>query len=68
VQLSLTNGKKFTIIASNTSARNKYIQSATMNGKVLKGPWFSHADIVNGGTLVLNMGPKPNKSWGVGND
>lgn len=65
IQLSLSNGKKFTIIASNASARNKYIQSATMNGKPLNVPWFSHSDIVNGGTLVLNMGPLPNKSWGT---
>jgi predicted alpha-1,2-mannosidase len=65
VTLSLTNGKKFTIVASNASERNKYVQSAKMNGKAISGTSFSHADIVNGGTLVLEMGPKPNKSWGV---
>jgi predicted alpha-1,2-mannosidase len=65
IQLSLTNGKKFTIIAGKTSARNKYIQSAKMNGKPLNGPWFNHSDIVNGGTLVLEMGPLPNKTWGI---
>ena len=27
-------------------------------------PWFSQADIANGATLVLTMGPKPNKAWG----
>ena len=65
ITLSLTNGKKFNIVASQASERNKYIQSATMNGKQLDGPWFSHADLANGGTLVLNMGPKPNKTWGT---
>jgi predicted alpha-1,2-mannosidase len=65
IQLSLGNGKKFTIIASKSSAQNKYIQSAKMNGKPLSGPWFTHDDIVGGGTLVLEMGPKPNKSWGA---
>jgi putative alpha-1,2-mannosidase len=24
-------------------------------------PWFSHEDLINGGTLKLVMGPKPNK-------
>lgn len=67
IRISLSNGKKFTIVASNASARNKYIQSATMNGKPLNKAAFSHADIVNGGTLVLQMGPKPNKSWGNSN-
>ncbi len=65
ITLSLTNGKKFNIIATNESERNKYIQSAKMNGKALNGPWFSHADLANGGTLVLEMGPKPNKTWGT---
>jgi predicted alpha-1,2-mannosidase len=68
VELAVGNGKKFTIIAANASAQNKYIQSAKMNGKVLNGPWFRHADIVGGGTLVLDMGPKPNKTWGVAHD
>ncbi len=65
ITLSLANGKKFNIIATNESERNKYIQSAKMNGKALNGPWFSHADLANGGTLVLEMGPKANKTWGV---
>jgi putative alpha-1,2-mannosidase len=27
-------------------------------------PWFAHADIANGGTLTLQMGPTPNRQWG----
>ena len=27
-------------------------------------PWFSHDDIKNGATLVLEMGSRPNKQWG----
>ena len=26
---------------------------------------FSQADIANGATLMLTMGPVPNKAWGV---
>ena len=30
----------------------------------LKTPWFTHQQLMNGGTLELVMGPKPNKKWG----
>ncbi|MGA7439870.1 MAG: GH92 family glycosyl hydrolase [Luteibacter sp.] len=65
VRLRLGNGKLFEIVAKNTSERNKYIQSATLNGKPWTKPWFSHGDIVNGATLVLTMGPEPSKTWGT---
>ncbi len=66
VTIDLTNGKQFKIIANKSSVQNKYIQSAKFNGKVLNTPWFSHADLMAGGTLELEMGPKPNKTWGTG--
>ncbi len=58
------NGKQFVIEARNNSKANKYIQSATLNGKPLNKPWFDHADIKSGGTLIFIMGLQPNKSWG----
>jgi predicted alpha-1,2-mannosidase len=64
ITINLTNGKKFTVVAHRCSVVNKYIQSATFDGKVLNTPWFTHKQLVNGGTLELEMGPKPNKSWG----
>jgi predicted alpha-1,2-mannosidase len=54
----------FTIVARNNSAKNIYIQSATLNGKPWNKPWFSHSDMVDGGTLLLIMGPLPDKNWG----
>jgi predicted alpha-1,2-mannosidase len=65
VRLHLGKGKVFDIVAHNNSARNMYIQSATLNGKPWTKPWFSQADIANGGTLVFTMGPEPNKAWGA---
>jgi predicted alpha-1,2-mannosidase len=59
VSIALHNGKTFTIIAHNASKRNKYIQSATLNGKPLQTPWFTHDDLMNGGMLVFEMGEKP---------
>lgn len=61
--IRLHNGKIFTIIARHSSERNKYIQSAKLNGQVLNIPFFTHQDIVNGGTLELEMGDRPNKNW-----
>lgn len=63
-RIRLENGKVFTIKAENVSAQNKYIQSATLNGKAWNQPWFQHADLAAGGTLVLVMGPRPNTAWG----
>jgi predicted alpha-1,2-mannosidase len=65
VTIDLPGGKQFTMIAHNCSVINKFIQSAKMNGQELNTPWFTHEQLVNGGTLELEMGPKPNKSWGV---
>jgi predicted alpha-1,2-mannosidase len=68
VTVSLENGKQFTIIANHCSEINKYIQSSRMNGVPLNTPWFTHEQLVNGGLLELEMGPKPNKKWGVEGD
>lgn len=65
VTINLSNGKQFKMIANNCSVINKYIQSAKFNGKVLNKPWFTHEQLTSGGTLELEMGPKPNKSWGI---
>lgn len=58
------SGKTFSIEARNTSVVNRYIQSATLDGKPLLKPWFYHSELVDGGTLVLEMGPQPNENWG----
>jgi len=65
ITISLENGKEFTLIAHGCSVTNKYIQSARMNGQELRSPWFTHDQLMNGGTLELEMGPDPNKKWGA---
>lgn len=59
--VNLTNGKKFTIMVKNNSKKNKYIESMLLNGQTLHTPFFSHQDIVDGGTLEITMSDKPNK-------
>jgi predicted alpha-1,2-mannosidase len=65
VTIALDNGKQFTLIAHNSSVVNKYIQSARINGAALQRPWFTHRQLMDGGILELEMGPKPNKQWGA---
>ena len=62
--IRLTNGNVFEITADNVSKDNKYIKSAKLNGKALDTPFISHSDLMNGGTLVLEMSDRPNKEWG----
>ncbi len=65
ISINLDNGKTFTIIAKNASKKNKYIQSAKLNGKEYNKVWFTHDDILMGSTLELVMGEYPNKEWGT---
>ncbi|MCD6596757.1 MAG: GH92 family glycosyl hydrolase [Bacteroidales bacterium] len=62
--INLGNGKIFTIIANNNSKENIYIQSVKLNGKSLSKTWIDQSEIVEGGNLVFEMGPEPNKLWG----
>jgi len=64
ITFDLDNGETFVIIADKSNAKNKYIQSASLNGVPHNKPWFEHSAISNGGELVLQMGPRPNKGWG----
>jgi predicted alpha-1,2-mannosidase len=57
-------GRSFTVIARNNSDKNPYIQSATLNGRPITRGWIAHDEITAGGTLVLTMGPTPNKTFG----
>ncbi len=61
-------GKTFTIRTHNNSAENLYVQSATLNGQPLNRAWLRQAEIAAGGILELEMGPKPNESWGSAPD
>jgi predicted alpha-1,2-mannosidase len=58
------NGKDFTITAKNLSEKNRYIQSATLNGKPFEKAWIAHQDIVAGGNLDLEMSRQPSTVWG----
>ncbi|MCL4178233.1 MAG: GH92 family glycosyl hydrolase [Verrucomicrobia bacterium] len=59
-------GKTFTITARNVSRANRYVQQAALNGQPLDTWWFRSRDLLQGGELLLDMGPEPNHAWGSG--
>ena len=61
--IRLANGKTFRVEANNNSAKNVYIQSATLDGKPLYIPVVTWEQIQAGGVLHFEMGPVPSK-WG----
>jgi predicted alpha-1,2-mannosidase len=65
VKIDVGNNKTFIIKASNNSETNKYIQSASLNGKSITRTWITQKEITDGGTLIFEMGPEPNRKWGT---
>jgi len=63
--IDVGDGITFEVEGKDASLENKYIQSAQLNGEELTGPWILHEDIMKGGKLMLEMGPKANRSWGT---
>ena len=61
--IRLDGGGEFTIVAQGFSGENTHIRSASLNGKPFTQAWIAHRDVVRGGTLVLEMGPRPT-DWG----
>lgn len=55
-EISLPEGRSFTIEAPNNSSENKYIQRIYLNGRPYTKNYIDYADIISGGTLTLEMG------------
>ena len=51
-------GKTFTIIAKNNTAGHPYIQSIHLNNGIVHQPFIPLQKILNGGSLVVQMGAK----------
>ena len=58
-------GEMFSIVAHGNGAGPRYIQSATLNGAPLRRCWLDHREIVAGGVLEMELGPQPNRDWGL---
>jgi predicted alpha-1,2-mannosidase len=62
VTIDLGEGKLFTVKCNALNDTNRYIKSATLNGKTLDRSWFRHSEIKNGGVLEFQMTSYPS-SW-----
>lgn len=65
ISIETSKNHKFTVKAKGVSDNARYIQSATLNGKPFTRTYITHGELLKGGSLVLQMGDKPNKEWGV---
>jgi putative alpha-1,2-mannosidase len=65
IRLDGTETGEFIIEAHHASPKNIYVQSVSLNGKALEQPLFNYSEIKPGGKLVFEMGPEPNKKWGL---
>jgi len=65
-EIDFDNGKKLFINTPNNSACSRFVQSVTYNGTAYTKNYFNHFDLQNGGTINIEMSPKPNKQRGIG--
>jgi predicted alpha-1,2-mannosidase len=63
--VELGHGKKLEIVVKRKDPAHQYIQAFSLNGKEQQRAWFHHSEIIEGGKLVLTMGPEPNTSFGA---
>ncbi|MDR1331921.1 MAG: GH92 family glycosyl hydrolase [Tannerella sp.] len=59
ITLTLQNGKQFVVEARGYTDEHIYIRSATLNGQPYDRFFITHEDIMNGGTLLLEMSNTP---------
>ncbi len=57
--IHLNNGKTLTIKAINQHPKNIYVKRILVNGKVIKGNFLKHSDIINGGEIIFEMSDAP---------
>ncbi|NCA20567.1 MAG: glycoside hydrolase family 92 protein [Crocinitomicaceae bacterium] len=61
VSMNLENGKSLHIVSKNNSSTNKYVQSVSWNGKPLEKMEIDHLQLMEGGTLLFEMGNEATK-------
>ena len=61
MKVRMGSGKYLEIKAPKVSDRNRYIQQVLWNGKPYDKCYVTYTQLMEGGTLEFDMGPKPNK-------
>jgi len=62
--IKTTSGKPFIVETVNNSPQNVYVQSILFNGKKYNKVYFTHEEMMKGGTMKFIMGNKPNYNFG----
>jgi predicted alpha-1,2-mannosidase len=65
VEVKLPGGKTFTLTAKNNSRDHKYVDSVSLNNQSRTRIWFTHAELMQGGRLDLEMSTEPNHTLGT---
>jgi len=66
--IRLAGHQPFHVLVKNNSPLNKYIQRVSLNEKRLNRSFLLHEEIMNGGELLIEMGPRPSTTWGTAMD
>ena len=65
VSLHINEETTFSIKVKNYDEDHFYVHSAKLNGEAIKRNWLHQEEIMKGGELIIETGPKPNKTWGT---
>jgi hypothetical protein len=65
VKLHLENGKTFSILAKNRTAKNFYVHNVKLNGKDHSATFIRNIDVADGGEMIFEMSETPNKVRGT---
>lgn len=65
VEITLENGEKITINASNNSEETRYINEMQLNGKIYTKNYLTHDDLKDGANIEYKMSSEPNKNRGI---
>ena len=63
MQMHLSNGNTFTVLAPTVSKENIYIQAVKLDGKPYSKSYITHEQIMEGATLEFEMGNTPGPVW-----
>ena len=63
MQMHLSNGNTFTVLAPTVSKENIYIQAVKLDGKPYSKSYITHEQFMEGATLEFEMGNTPGPVW-----
>lgn len=64
VTIQLPDKKTFSLKVEKNSEKNIYIQRVILNGKPWPNSYITHQQIMQGGSMTIVMGSKPNEKFG----